>query len=46
MQQGQLLTTALVSYLSGGRGLEHGVVEPPADDPQALPPIDDLLRGY
>ncbi len=46
MQQGQLLTTALVSFLSGGSGLEHGVVKPPPDDPQMLPPIDELLRGY
>ncbi len=46
MQQGRLLTTALVSYLVGGDGLEHGVVEPPPDDPQTLPPIDELLRGY
>lgn len=46
MQKGQLLTTAMVSYLSGGRGLEHGLQAPPPDDPDTLPPIDDLLRGY
>ncbi|MGE0216221.1 acyl-CoA thioesterase II [Mycolicibacterium sp.] len=46
MQKGQLLTTAMVSYLAGGRGLEHSVQHPPLDDPLALPPIDDLLRGY
>jgi acyl-CoA thioesterase-2 len=46
MQKGQLLTTALVSYLSGGRGLEHGRQPPAPDDPGTLPPIDDLLRGY
>ncbi len=28
MQDGQLLTTAMVSFLSGGRSLEHGI-EPP-----------------
>ncbi|NVN50913.1 acyl-CoA thioesterase II [Mycolicibacterium hippocampi] len=46
MQKGQLLTSAMVSYLTGGRGLEHGVEAPPLDDPENLPPIDDLLRGY
>ncbi|QZT64717.1 acyl-CoA thioesterase [Mycolicibacterium austroafricanum] len=46
MQKGQLLTTAMVSYLSGGKGLEHGVEPPPLDDPLTVPPIDDLLRGY
>jgi acyl-CoA thioesterase-2 len=46
MQNGQLLTTAMVAYLAGGKGLEHGVTPPALDDPLAIPPIDDLLRGY
>ncbi|GAB3227731.1 acyl-CoA thioesterase II [Mycolicibacterium hippocampi] len=46
MQKGQLLTTALVSYLAGGRGLEHGAEVPSPEDPDELPPIDELLRGY
>ena len=46
MQDGTLLASAMVSYLSGGRGLEHGVEPPPVAAPTALPPIDDLLRGY
>lgn len=46
MQNGQLLTTALVSYLAGGKGLEHGVEPPVIDDPEAVLPIDELLRGY
>ncbi|UXA20346.1 acyl-CoA thioesterase II [Mycobacterium sp. SMC-4] len=46
MQGGQLLTTAMVSYLTGGRGLEHGVGAPATADPETLPPIDDLLTGY
>lgn len=46
VQNGQLLTTAMVSYLSGGKGLEHGAEPPPLDDPLAVPPIGDLLRGY
>jgi acyl-CoA thioesterase-2 len=46
MQKGQLLTTAMVSYLAGGKGLEHSVPAPELDDPSGLPPIDDLLSGY
>ncbi|MGE2731902.1 acyl-CoA thioesterase domain-containing protein [Mycolicibacterium vaccae] len=46
MQNGQLLTTAMVSFLAGGRGLEHGVEAPEVVDPAAAPPIDDLLAGY
>lgn len=46
LQNGQLLTTAMVSYLAGGKGLEHGVEPPPLDDPLTVPPIDELLRGY
>lgn len=46
MQDGQLLTTAMVSYLSGGRSLEHGITPPQLPDPLSLPPVDDLLRGY
>ena len=46
MQDGTLLTTAMVSYLSGGRRLEHGVEPPELPDPLTIPPIDELLRGY
>ncbi|MGV0644987.1 acyl-CoA thioesterase domain-containing protein [Mycolicibacterium sp. XJ879] len=46
MQDGQLLTTAMVSYLSGGRSLEHGIKPPELPGPQSVPPVDDLLRGY
>ncbi|PRC60110.1 acyl-CoA thioesterase II, partial [Mycobacterium sp. ITM-2017-0098] len=42
MQKGQLLTTAMVSYLAGGKGLEHGMQPPPPGDPLDVPPIDDL----
>jgi acyl-CoA thioesterase II len=41
-----LLTTALVSFMNGGRGLEHAVEAPPVPGPDSLPTIDDLLRGY
>ncbi len=46
VQDGQLLGTALVSHLSGGRGLEHDVEAPTVPPPHGLPTIDDLLRGY
>jgi acyl-CoA thioesterase-2 len=46
MQDGNLLASAMVAYLSGGRGLEHGVDAPDVPDPATLPPIGDLLRGY
>ena len=46
MQDGTLLATAMISYLSGGRGLEHGIEPPEVPDPESVPPIDELLRGY
>ncbi|BBZ33818.1 acyl-CoA thioesterase II [Mycolicibacterium confluentis] len=45
-QNGALLGTALISYLSGGRGLEHNVEMPDVTGPEWLPKIDDLLAGY
>src|SRR6476646_6735244 len=46
MQDGALLTTAMISYMSAGRGLEHGVDAPQVTPPQALPKIGELLKGY
>jgi len=46
MQDGVLLTSAMVSYLAGGRSLEHGIEPPELPDPLTVPPVDDLLRGY
>ncbi|MDG5482135.1 acyl-CoA thioesterase II [Mycolicibacterium gadium] len=46
MQGGALLTSAMVSYLAGGRSLEHGIEPPELPDPLTVPPVDDLLRGY
>ncbi|HME50370.1 acyl-CoA thioesterase II [Mycobacterium sp.] len=46
IQDGKLLASAMISYLSGGPGLEHNVRAPDVADPTTLPPIDDLLRGY
>jgi acyl-CoA thioesterase II len=46
MQDGTLLTTAMISYLAGGRSLEHGIEPPEVPDPESVPPVDELLRGY
>jgi acyl-CoA thioesterase-2 len=46
VQDGQLLTTAMVSFLSGGRSLEHGIEPPDLPGPLSVPPVDELLRGY
>jgi acyl-CoA thioesterase-2 len=46
VQGGTLLATALVSYLRGGPGLEHGIDAPEVADPDTLPPLGELLRGY
>lgn len=41
-----LLSSALVSYMAGGRGLEHSVEAPDVADPETVPTIRELLRGY
>jgi len=46
VQGDALLASALVSYLAGGRGLEHGVAAPVVPDPLSMPRIEDLLVGY
>ena len=46
VQDGLLLSSAMISYMAGGRGLEHAVDPPAVAPPQALPPIRELLRGY
>lgn len=46
MQGGELLTTAMVSFVDGGRGLEHAIGMPSVPEPLSLPKIDDLLAGY
>ncbi|MCW2650671.1 MAG: acyl-CoA thioesterase [Mycobacterium sp.] len=46
MQDGKLLASAMVSYLSGGEGLEHNVEAPIVADPTTLPSIDEMLHGY
>ncbi|OBK12562.1 acyl-CoA thioesterase II [Mycobacterium asiaticum] len=46
VQGEMLLSSAMISYMSGGRGLEHAVEPPEVADPESLPPIGELLRGY
>jgi acyl-CoA thioesterase II len=46
MQGGTLLASAMISYMSGVHGLEHGVAPPEVPDPHTLPTADELLRGY
>jgi acyl-CoA thioesterase II len=46
MQDGQVLTTAMIAYLDGGQGLEHSVEPPVLADPESVLPVDDLLLGY
>lgn len=45
-QDGVLLGSALISYMSAGKGLEHGVDAPDVPRPEGLPTIGDLLKGY
>jgi acyl-CoA thioesterase II len=46
VQDGMLLSSAMISYMSGGRGLEHAVEPPPVAQPHTQPSIGELLRGY
>jgi acyl-CoA thioesterase-2 len=46
VQDGILLSSALISYMSGGPGLEHGVDPPQVSPPHAHPSLGELLRGY
>ena len=46
VQDGNLLATALIAYLSGGAGLEHGMAAPDVAPPYELPTIEELLVGY
>jgi acyl-CoA thioesterase-2 len=46
VQDGMLLSSAMISYMSGGRGLEHAVDPPRVAEPHTQPPISELLRGY
>ncbi len=46
MQDGVLLSSALVSYMAGGAGLEHAIDPPVVAEPHTVPSIGELLRGY
>jgi len=46
VQNGMLLSSAMISYMSGGRGLEHAVDPPEVAEPHTLPSIGELLQGY
>lgn len=46
LQDGTLLASAMISYLAGGRGLEHSIDPPRVPDPHTLPKIGELLAGY
>ncbi|MCV7101423.1 acyl-CoA thioesterase II [Mycobacterium palustre] len=46
VQDGTLLSTAMIAYMAGGRGLEHAVDAPRVPDPETRPPVKELLRGY
>jgi len=46
VQDGRLLSTAIISYMSGGQGLEHAVDPPQVAEPHSRPPMSELLRGY
>lgn len=46
VQDGVLLSSAMLSYMSGGAGLEHAVDPPQVADPESVPPLGELLRGY
>jgi acyl-CoA thioesterase-2 len=45
-QDGALLGSALISYMSAGKGLEHGIDAPDVPRPDGLATIGDLLKGY
>ncbi|MDT5222236.1 MAG: acyl-CoA thioesterase [Mycobacterium sp.] len=45
-QDGTLLSSTMISYMSGGAGLEHAVAPPEVPEPHTLPSIGELLRGY
>jgi acyl-CoA thioesterase II len=46
VQDGMLLSSAMISYMSGGPGLEHAVDPPQVPQPHTQPPLGELLRGY
>jgi acyl-CoA thioesterase-2 len=45
-QDGMLLASVFISYLAGGRGIEHSVEPPDVADPEDVPPLGERLQGY
>jgi acyl-CoA thioesterase-2 len=46
VQDGMLLSSAMISYMSGGRGIEHAVDPPQVAEPHTRPTLGELLQGY
>ncbi|HEU0192328.1 MAG TPA: acyl-CoA thioesterase II [Mycobacterium sp.] len=46
VQNGTLLASAMVAYMSGGPGLEHAVEAPKVAEPHTLSPLRELLVGF
>ena len=46
VQDGVVLSSALISYMSGGSGLEHGIEAPQVGPPEAHATLPELLVGY
>lgn len=46
VQDGVLLSSALISYMARSAGLEHGIEPPVVAKPESVPSIQELLRGY
>ncbi|MBS9534270.1 acyl-CoA thioesterase II [Mycobacterium sp. M1] len=46
LQGETLIATTLLSYMSGGSGLEHSATAPTVTEPEALPRLRELLVGY
>lgn len=45
-QDGTLLASTMISYLSAGSGLEHNIDPPQVPEPHTLPKVGEWLRGY
>ena len=46
MQGDTLVASALLTYLAGGAGLEHGITAPAVAAPETLPRLQELLVGF
>jgi acyl-CoA thioesterase II len=46
VQDGVLLSSAMISYMAAGTGIEHSIEPPVVAEPHTVPSIQELLRGY